>query len=205
MKNFKKFISEFRIPDQREPNGRGGEDPHEELAKIANTIPFTHRTNEEDEFRYSSTLDAAKKAAESYAMHERGLEHAQETARSPHMTEYFLSSIGTHEDLLDHVANHLYNHENVPERLKPHVDSFVDSIVETQKSKVRSKEQISKTAGLAFGQQGGFGEFTYRTNYSDAVNGRHPHLMNDTFHLATVIRGVDPEGYFISREEKSED
>jgi len=205
MKNFKQFINEFRILNPRDPNGLGGEDPHEELARIADSIPFVHRTNEEDEFKFGSTLNAAKVAAVSRTLHEMGLSHARDTVRKPHMTEYFLASTGTHDDLLDHITDHLYHHASVPARLKPHVESFIESIAETQGSKTRSKEEISRTAGAAFGQDGGFGEYVYRKNYSDPVgNNQHPHLMNDTHHLQDVIEEAkaDPDGYFMTSQER---
>jgi hypothetical protein len=209
MKNFKQILNEFRIVQR----GGGGdipqEDPHKRIAEFMEKTPFTHVTTGEDEIHFHNSLQAAKLVASQRENHEDAIKYATSIKDEP-MTNYFLSSSGTHDDVLDAIEDHVFNHPSFPSDLKPHLAGYFEKIEEIAGAKARSTNYLtSMTDPNAHPHQ--IGKVMHRLHSPKATDPKskreneHPHMYNDTHHLQGVIgilKQNPDDGYFLSREEK---
>jgi len=208
MKKIKDLINEFRDGNNRENINRGnGNDDFSRIKKFMEETPFTHVTTGEDEIHFNSSHHAAEAVAHSLAKHELGRIHANKVGNEP-MHEYFLSSAGTHDDVLDAITNHIMNHPKLPYDLIDSVPGYIEHI---QSEEERKTHQVQKLGSLLAprgidGPQVNIGEHTMdKHSHPDMHDmGVHPHLNNDTHHLKNVIEEVKDNpnhGYFLQKDE----
>ena len=136
MKKIKDFLNEFKNNDSnrgREPS-RGGDDHFTRIKKFMEKTPFTHVTTGEDEIHFNSSHHAAEAVAHSLAKHELGRIHANRMGNEP-MHEYFLSSAGTHDHVIDAIMNHIMNHPKLPYDLIDSVPGYVEHIQSEEERK----------------------------------------------------------------------
>jgi len=191
MKNLRDFLNEFRENSFNKNNQNSGDNPIGQVMEAMRKIPFTHVLTGEHELHFKDSLNAANVVSRSLSTHENGFSHANKMGNE-NMHEYFLGSIGTHEDVLDSIINHVANHPNMPSHLSRYVPEAVEQI-QSNNSKNTSDSEKEHIMG--------------RFSSGDSTR-RHEHLLNDTHHLGDVIKHVQSnpdDGYFLEKEEYKED
>ena len=195
MKRFKDILNEFREINNRNNGGRGnpGDNPSIEIKEFMRKTPFTHVTTGEHEIHFKSSLDAAHSIADSLGVHEAGRIHAHGIGdKNAH--EYFMSSAGTHDDVLNAIQDHISNHPNLPSHLREHVPLVIHNIETEHGIEKHSPEKIERIGKFAMQT------FKAPTN----ATGRHPSLYDDTHHLKMVLDALKEnpdDGYFLEKNE----
>lgn len=183
MKKLKDILREFR-----EINN-----PAIRIKQFMRTTPVTHVTTKGNVIHFKSALDATHSIADSLGVHEAGRIHAQNIG-DENAHEYFMSSAGTHDDVLDAIQNHIMNHPKLPEHLRAHVPAVIEQIQSEHGIEQHSPEKIERTGKFAMQT------FKAPTN----ATGRHPSLRDDTHHLKMVLDALKDnpdEGYFLEKNE----
>jgi hypothetical protein len=208
MKKIKDILNEFR-EDNGGGGGRnsGGNDEFERIKQFMQKTPFTHTTTNGDEIHFHDSNHAANTVAKNLAIHEMGRIHANKVGNST-MHEYFLSSAGTHDDVLDAISNHIMNHPKLPYDLIDHVPNYIEHLQsKNERSMMSTQNFASLTKPPMPNISADIGKNAMERHYHEDIAhvDVHPHLYNDTHHLQETIKDLqnDPdEGYFISSEER---
>lgn len=195
MKKIKDILNEFRERNNRNNGGNssGGDNPYIRIKEFMRKTPFTHVTTGEHEIHFKSSLDAAHSIADSLGVHEAGRIHARKMG-DENAHEYFLSSAGTHDDVLDAISNHIMNHPKLPSDLQRHVPGVIEEIQSEHGIEQHSPESIERSGKFAMQT------FKAPTN----ATGRHPSLYDDTHHLKIVLDALKDnpdDGYFLEKNE----
>lgn len=207
MKKIKDLLNEFRRDGERNNNNNnnsGGNDPFSRLKQFMEKTPFSHITTGEHELHFKSSHHAAEAVAESLAKHEMGRVHANKSGNVP-MHEYFLSSAGTHDDVLNAISNHIANHPNLPSDLIDHVPMYI-SHLEAQAEKTMATVQGIGSLLAPKGAASSIGEGQFKKHHHPDADtlGVHPHLYDDAHHLTNVIDEIKSNtdhGYFLRKDE----
>ena len=209
MKKIKDILKEFRDNNNNNNNNNNNDSDHpfSVLREFMEKTPFTHVTTGEDEIHFNSSQHAAEAVAHSLAKHELGRLHANRMGNQP-MHEYFLSSTGTHDDVLDALTNHIINHPKLPRGYMDIVPDYIEHIRNSEAGKTKNINKYgSMLAPRGLGsEQSDLGAFLVRKNsHPDTETmGVHPHLYDDTHHLQDVIQEIkdnDEHGYFLKKDE----
>lgn len=200
MKKFKQLL-EF-IDKNRGRRDRG--DPGRELREFMMKIPFSAKlySNQLDkdsrknghELHFRSMYDASKLISDNLAKHERAFIRSNKQ-RNNTMGRYFITSVDTHERLIDGMLVDLMAHPDLPSRLKKHVPRVIEEIQKEGELGLRTVDLLG----------GDNTQYTIDKHKStDPSSDIHSHLEDESHHLQNVIRRVkeDPDrGYFVTNEE----
>ena len=208
MRKLKDILREFREANNNNNNNNNNNgDPFSLLREFMEKTPFTHVTTGEHEIHFHSSHHAAEAVAHSLAKHELGRLHANRMGNQP-MHEYFLSSTGTHDDVLDAITNHITNHPRLPRELAQHVPAYLEHIQSEEERKTNTLQQLGSMLaprGMD-GPQTDLGAYIAKKHSHPDMEtaGVHPHLYDDAHHLQGVIEEIqdnDSHGYFLKKDE----
>jgi hypothetical protein len=194
MKRFKDLLNEFRNAFGNNHNSGGdGGDFHKyarkKIKEFMEKTPFNYRTPERHELHFHDSLNAARTIAVAAGIHYAGLQRSIINPKHATMTNYFVKSTETHDDILDAIQKHIMEHPNLPDTLRAHVPSVIAQI-----ESEHSAKSLEKAGNYAIQQ------------HLPPVNAvRHPHLTDTAHHLKGVIeilKDNPDQGYFLRREEQ---
>lgn len=207
MKRFKDLLNEFRgsIENNDNHNNGGGDwgDIHRGIKEFMKKNSFHYKTPEGHELHFHDSLNAAHVVAEGTGMHYAGWHHSipfeghskstEDGRRRALMTNYFVKSTETHDNIMDALEDHIKNHPDLPQHYRDHVATVIGDIEEEHT--IHDPSKIDKV-----------GKYMMH-HHRPPVNAtmRHPHLADSAHHLKDVRELLDAEpdqGYFLRKEEQ---
>jgi len=208
MRKIKDLLREFREANNNNNNNNNNNgDPFSVLREFMEKTPFTHVTTGEHEIHFHSSQHAAEAVAHSLAKHELGRLHSSRMGNQ-RMHEYFLSSTGTHDDVMDAITNHIINHPKLPRGYMDIVPAYMEHIRASEEGKTNILQQYGSMLAPrgVDGPQADLGAHTTKKHSHPDMEamGVHPHLYDDTHHLTNVIEEIqdnDSHGYFLKKDE----
>lgn len=202
MKRFKDILNEFRMNEP--PRGRGpdGEDDDriEQVIRFMDTIPFEYETVDGHIIKFNSAREGAELLNLNATKHERAQEHIHnnEVPNPEANTNYFQSSVRTHDHALLKLQDAVLGHPNLPAELVKYVPYAMARLED------EGHEAVDKfDRGRPLGREIPSSRITF-DRHAHRGTGTHPHENDSLHHLWGVVDEIRKKdlGYVLHRDDR---